>query len=111
MNNNIKDKKLYNLNHSEYIINNSDDKRKGNIIILDNFFIPQLNRYRRIQIYLPPDYEASDTCYPSLYLHDGQFAFHNQELNIDDIINKLFWSNETKGVIVIAIELLGYILY
>ena len=41
----------------------------------DSFFIPQLNRNRRIWVYLPPDYENSGKYYPVLYMHDGQNVF------------------------------------
>jgi hypothetical protein len=51
----------------------------GNVQILDeNFFMPQLNRSRRIWVYLPPDYETSTKHYPVVYMHDGQNLFDNQ---------------------------------
>src|SRR5688500_13335010 len=41
--------------------------------ILDSAFnIPQLNRKRRIWIYLPADYQQSGKKYPVIYMHDGQ---------------------------------------
>ncbi|HKP32607.1 MAG TPA: alpha/beta hydrolase-fold protein [Chitinophagaceae bacterium] len=44
--------------------------------ILDsNFHIPQLNRDRRIWIYLPKGYNESKEKYPVLYMHDGQNLF------------------------------------
>jgi len=47
-----------------------------NVHVLDTaFFIPQLNRYRRIWIYLPPSYAGSKNTYPVLYMHDGQNVF------------------------------------
>ncbi len=48
----------------------------GNVIQLDyNFYIPQLDRYRRIWIYLPPDYFTSGNYYPVIYMNDGQNVF------------------------------------
>lgn len=48
----------------------------GNVIELDyNFYIPQLDRYRRIWIYLPPDYYSSSNYYPVVYMNDGQNVF------------------------------------
>lgn len=48
----------------------------GNVIELDyNFYIPQLDRYRRIWIYLPPDYFTSTNYYPVIYMNDGQNVF------------------------------------
>lgn len=46
------------------------------VSIMDtSFFIPQLNRTRRIWIYLPPGYNAGRKKYPVLYMHDGQNLF------------------------------------
>lgn len=44
-------------------------------IIDTAFFMPQLNRYRRIWIYLPESYSTSKKKYPVLYMHDGQNVF------------------------------------
>ncbi|MFY8021189.1 MAG: alpha/beta hydrolase-fold protein [Bacteroidia bacterium] len=47
-----------------------------NVKILSlNFFMPQLNRTRKIWIYLPSDYQSSTKSYPVLYMHDGQNVF------------------------------------
>lgn len=47
-----------------------------NVHILDSaFYMPQLDRSRKIWIYLPADYEDSKKGYPVLYLHDGQHLF------------------------------------
>ena len=40
------------------------NQHDGVVIIDDNFFIPQLNRTRRVWIYLPPDYETTTKKYP-----------------------------------------------
>lgn len=48
----------------------------ANVHVIDTaFFIPQLNRHRRIWIYLPPSYAGSRKKYPVLYMHDGQNLF------------------------------------
>ncbi len=48
----------------------------ANVKVLDTaFLIPQLNRKRRIWIYLPPDYKNSTKTYPVLYMEDGQNLF------------------------------------
>lgn len=48
----------------------------GDVFQLDyNFYIPELNRTRRIWIYLPPDYFTSTNDYPVIYMHDGQNVF------------------------------------
>lgn len=48
----------------------------GNVIELDyNFYMPALDRFRRIWIYLPPDYFTSTNYYPVIYMNDGQNVF------------------------------------
>lgn len=80
-----------------------------NVIIYDvDFFIPQLNRNRRIWIYLPPDYETSEKHYPVLYMHDGQNLFDVNtsfagEWEIDESLNTLF-ANGDEGIIVVGID-------
>jgi len=66
-----------------------------NVFIIDeNFYIPQLDRTRRIWIYLPPDYDNSNEHYPVLYMHDGQnlfdaFTSYLGEWEIDETLNEL----------------------
>jgi alpha-glucosidase len=65
-------------------------------IMTDSFFMPQLNRYRRIWVYLPPDYDIEeDVQYPVLYMHDGQNLFDDAtsymgEWHVDETLNSLF---------------------
>ena len=48
----------------------------GNVTIIEDFPIPELNRTRDIWIYLPPNYEDSTrSYYPVFYMHDGQNLF------------------------------------
>ncbi len=48
----------------------------GRVSILDSaFYIPQLDRHRRIWLYLPKGYSSGKQCYPVLYMHDGQNLF------------------------------------
>lgn len=48
----------------------------SHVQIIDTaFYMPQLNRYRRIWIYLPESYATSNKKYPVLYMHDGQNVF------------------------------------
>ena len=66
-----------------------------NVSIMDeNFYMPQLDRNRRIWIYLPPDYETSTETYPVLYMHDGQNLFDQYtsfsgEWEVDESLNNL----------------------
>lgn len=77
-------------------------------IMNNNFYMPQLNRSRRIWIYLPPDYHISAKSYPVIYMHDGQNLFDSKtsfagEWEIDETLNKLFEQGDY-GVIVVGID-------
>lgn len=77
-------------------------------VMKPSFYIPQLNRYRRIWIYLPPDYASSSKRYPVLYMHDGQNLFDNRfafagEWNVDGTLDALH-SQGDWGCIVIGID-------
>lgn len=77
-------------------------------ILSNNFAIPQLNRTRKIWIYLPPDYETSTKTYPVLYMEDGQNLFDNAtsfsgEWQVDESLNTLFAQGDY-GAIVIGID-------
>ena len=77
-------------------------------IIDDNFYMPQLNRYRRIWIYLPPNYASTTQSYPVLYMHDGQNLFDSSasyagEWQVDESLNQVF-ENSDEGIIVIGID-------
>ena len=80
-----------------------------NVQILDtDFFIPQLNRNRRIWLYLPPDYDTSNKNYPVLYMHDGQNLFDAEtsfsgEWEVDETLNQLH-ANGDYGAIVVGID-------
>lgn len=45
-------------------------------IISEKFYIPQLDRYRKVWALLPHDYYTSDKSYPVLYLQDAQNLFN-----------------------------------
>jgi metallo-beta-lactamase class B len=80
-----------------------------NVQILDNnFYIPQLNRNRRIWLYLPPDYNTSTKQYPVLYMHDGQNLFDQNtsfsgEWEVDESLNELHAQGD-RGCIVVGID-------
>ncbi len=80
-----------------------------NVFLLDNdFYMPQLDRNRRIWIYLPPDYDTSNKYYPVLYMHDGQNLFDIQtsfagEWEVDESLNDLFDQGDY-GAIVVGID-------
>lgn len=45
-------------------------------VISENFYIPQLDRYRKVWALLPYDYDTSRKSYPVLYLQDAQNLFN-----------------------------------
>jgi predicted alpha/beta superfamily hydrolase len=63
-------------------------------IIETNFSIPQLNRKRRVWIYLPEDYNESKAKYPVIYMHDGQNIFEDStsfsgEWGVDEALDTM----------------------
>lgn len=77
-------------------------------IIDTAFFIPQLNRTRRIWIYLPEDYSKSKKHYPVMYMHDGQNLFDSYtsafgEWNVDECLDSLI-SDGRPACIVVGID-------
>nr|MDA3905446.1 alpha/beta hydrolase-fold protein [Bacteroidales bacterium] len=71
-------------------------------------YIPQLDRYRRIWVYLPQDYTTSTKSYRVLYMHDGQNVFDAStsfagEWEVDETLTEL----ENQGfetAIVVAVD-------
>lgn len=90
-----------------------DVKRKHtaspNARVLDPaFYIPHLNRTRRIWIYLPADYVNTKKKFPVLYMHDGQNLFDEftsgfGEWGVDECLDSLFRQGN-KECIVIGID-------
>ncbi len=81
----------------------------ANVHIMDTaFFMPQLDRFRRIWIYLPVDYTGTDRHYPVLYMQDGQNLFDAAtaaygEWRVDETLDSLEKKN-LPGVIVVGID-------
>ncbi len=72
------------------------------------FFIPQLNRTRRIWIYLPEGYEKTKKHYPVIYMQDGQNLFDEftsafGEWGVDECLDSLIKKGKP-GCIVIGID-------
>ena len=88
---------------------NNNSTAAANVQILSNsFFMPQLNRSRRIWVYLPPDYATSTKHYPVLYMKDGQNLFDqvtsfSGEWEVDETLNNLFNQGDY-GAIVVGID-------
>ena len=81
----------------------------ANVEIMDeNFYMPQLDRNRRIWLYLPPDYHTTDKTYPVIYMHDAQNLFDQEtsfsgEWEVDETLNQLHAAGD-HGAIVVGIE-------
>lgn len=81
----------------------------SNVKIMSNsFYMPQLERNRKIWIYLPPDYQTSTKTYPVIYMQDGQNLFDNStafsgEWQVDETLNNLFAQGDY-GAIVVGID-------
>lgn len=77
--------------------------------IMDTAFkIPQLNRTRRIWVYLPKGYAGLSKNYPVIYMQDGQNLFNDQmaeasEWGVDECLDTL-QSKLGKECIVVAID-------
>ena len=74
-------------------------------IIDTAFFIPQLNRTRRIWIYLPEDYSKSKKNYPVMYMHDGQNIFDTYtsgfgEWGVDECLDSLIKTGKQACIVV-----------
>ena len=99
--------KIANWTNSINVIKNTTATE--NVFILsEDFEIPQLNRKRRVWVYLPPNYEKSEEAYPVLYMHDGQNIFDKStsfsgEWEVDETLNKLYEQYDFK-LIVIGID-------
>jgi len=76
-------------------------------IVDESFYIPQLDRHRRVWIYLPVGYDGSKKKYPVLYMHDGQNVFDEAtsafgEWGVDETLDTV--GGQHKQVIVVAID-------
>lgn len=67
----------------------------ANVHVLENEFeMPDLNRKRKVRLYLPPNYTESQKSYPVIYMHDGQNLFDDAtsfvgEWGVDEILNEI----------------------
>lgn len=69
---------------------------------------PQLGATRTIWVYLPGDYQQSESTYPVIYMSDGQWIFetnpnYSQEMHVDEMMRELE-SEGFGGAIVVGIE-------
>jgi metallo-beta-lactamase class B len=80
-----------------------------NVVVLDDaFYMPQLDRYRRVRLFLPTAYHDTELHYPVLYMHDGQNLFSAQEAfagewKVDEAM-LAFEAQGYPGAIIVAID-------
>ncbi|MFT6867316.1 MAG: putative alpha/beta superfamily hydrolase [Cyclobacteriaceae bacterium] len=76
------------------------------VIVWDSaMYMPQLDRYRRISIYLPKGYAGESILYPVLYMLDGQNIFDSKkafagEWEVDETLTKLEAAGKQAAIIV-----------
>jgi predicted alpha/beta superfamily hydrolase len=84
----------------------------GNVQMIEEFAAPELGGARRLWVYLPPGYEASDARYPVLYMHDGQNLFDASasfagEWEVDETLDSLVGERRLGGIIVVGVDNAG----
>ncbi|MGF1724689.1 alpha/beta hydrolase [Photobacterium nomapromontoriensis] len=95
------------MRHFDPQIKNYDPNR---MVIINNFSIPQLNRYRTVRIYLPVDYKDSHHTYPVIYMHDGQNVFEpslciaGMSWQAGEQLDDLQHNSAFTGAIIVAID-------
>ena len=78
----------------------------SHVSIVDTaFYLPQLNRKRRIWIYLPEGYASSKKHYPVLYMQDGQNLFDEftsgfGEWGVDEWLDSMQQKNKNACIVV-----------
>ncbi|WP_132055640.1 alpha/beta hydrolase [Pseudocnuella soli] len=76
--------------------------------VLDTaFYMPQLQRHRRVWIYLPKNYYQSKERFPVMYLHDGQNIFDAAtsfagEWGVDEAMDSM--GNNLPQCVIVAID-------
>jgi predicted alpha/beta superfamily hydrolase len=90
--------------------NDATSTLQGKIIYQHNFYLPELNDFRTIRIYLPPGYESGSTNYPVMYMHDGQNLFdkltssYGMSWEISKTVDDWVEQGRHKGFIVVGID-------
>lgn len=85
------------------------DDLPPNVVVMDeDFFMPELDRTRRVRLFLPSNYDSSDDHYPVLYMQDGQNLFSAQEAfagewEVDEAM-LAFEGDGYQGGIIVAID-------
>lgn len=84
--------------------------KKGTIQVIKSFYMPELNRYRTIRIYLPPNYNEMDRHYPVIYMQDAQNLFTVETSSfgtiwdISSTLDNIYNENPEKAYIVVGVD-------
>ena len=83
----------------------------GNLELIEDFTIPQLDRTRTIRVWTPSNYDAADTSkkYSVIYMQDAQNLFDATtsfagEWQVDETIEALISEDNRDGFIVVGID-------
>ncbi len=88
-------------------IQNPVKKVTGTVIIHENFE-SEFVKPRNVEVWLPENYDSSDSSYQVLYMHDGQNVFNpNTSYNgndwmVDEALTRLIKEGKVPGTIVVA---------
>ncbi len=80
-----------------------------NVALFDAaFMFPSLGYTKKINVYLPPDYQQTNKKYAVLYMHDGQNVFDEftsgyGEWHVDEALDSLYEASR-QSIIVVAID-------
>jgi enterochelin esterase-like enzyme len=80
----------------------------GRVVRLDSLYSEALQEYRRVDVWLPENYNAQQR-YPVLYMHDGQMLFdpnttwNKQSWEVDSVAGALIAAGKLRPFIVVAV--------
>ncbi len=84
--------------------------KTSSVTIISNFFMPQLNRFRTIRVYLPPAYESNNRHYGVMYMQDGQNLFDTKDSafgtiwDIQSTMDKRHHESPEMDIIIVGID-------
>lgn len=88
----------------------AEEKMKGTIVVIPDFYSEELETEMVVRIYLPPEYEQSGKNYPVIYMPDGQNLFssetatYQKEWCMDENLDSFYQKKQTEGVIVVGVD-------
>jgi predicted alpha/beta superfamily hydrolase len=98
------------LRWKDYKESHKDHTVTGELLVLEQFYSPELHNTRDILVWLPPGYRESDKHCPVVYMHDGQNLFDERTSNagewrVDETLTEL--NQEGMRAIVVGIPNIG----